>query len=169
MICITDEAEAAARDELLLSLAADPSTPPSELPAPVLGPGIRDERPDGVEVAAGTLFPQREVSIGGQARMLDDVVGGGFVLYILGESTAGFLDAAAADYLDALGGSVMAISAEMDGGGDYRSWFQRNGCLTVLVRPDFYVFGSARSGAEACAMVGRLRAALEEDQTPTRE
>ena len=42
VICITDRAEAAARDEVLLGVAADPTQVPSEPPPPKLGPGIHD-------------------------------------------------------------------------------------------------------------------------------
>jgi 2-polyprenyl-6-methoxyphenol hydroxylase-like FAD-dependent oxidoreductase len=148
VICIAEEAEAAARDEMMLSVAADPSIPPAELPPPNLGPGIHD--PD---EPAGSLFPQGRA--GGE--LVEDGLEPGFALYAL-EPPEGLLDEQAAAYLARVGCSLVAIGETHEP--IYRDWFAAHGCTVALVRPDFYVFGSARDAVETRALVGRLEAAL---------
>jgi 2-polyprenyl-6-methoxyphenol hydroxylase-like FAD-dependent oxidoreductase/catechol 2,3-dioxygenase-like lactoylglutathione lyase family enzyme len=166
VMCISDEAEARARDETLLALAADPSTPPIEPPAPVLGPGVREApgRASGEPAAAGSLFPQALVSIDARTVLLEDAChGNGFVLYLLGAEPRGALDEHAREYLDTLAAPTVVISHQMDLVGVYRAWFERHGCVAALVRPDFYVFGTAATGAEVRAMIDRLRTALNDE------
>jgi hypothetical protein len=49
-------------------------------------------------------------------------------------------------------------AADVDG--VYRTYFDDNGVLAVLQRPDFYVFGAARSAAEIPALLRAAAAAL---------
>lgn len=151
VICIADETEAAARDELLLSVAADPSAPPGEPPPPDLGRGLHEG-----SGGAGSLFPQGRCASG----LVEDRLAGGFVLYGLDEDPAALLDAADAETLAALGCETVAIDAPLDPDGIYRGWFALHGCTFALVRPDFYVFGTAPDGTGAAALVRDLRAAL---------
>jgi len=161
VICITDHAEAAARDEVLLAVTADPSAPPIEPPPSNLGPGIHDEpSSDGQPSAPGTLFPQAEVNIEGRTCLLEDTIEGGFVLYALDADPEGLLDAEGASYLRALGTALVPIDGERDLTGTYATWFEEHGCTVALVRPDFYVFGTATTAEETRELVGRLRAAL---------
>jgi hypothetical protein len=143
VICIADDAEAAARDEVLLSVAADPSIPPAEPPPPNLGPGTHDGAG-----AAGSLFPQGR--IGGQ--LADDTFATGFALYALAPDLIA-PDAAAA--LAQLGGTALAVQ-----GSPYADWFAAHECSAALVRPDFYVFGTATDAAGTRALVTRLEEAL---------
>ncbi|HME03812.1 MAG TPA: bifunctional 3-(3-hydroxy-phenyl)propionate/3-hydroxycinnamic acid hydroxylase [Solirubrobacteraceae bacterium] len=173
VICITDEAEAAARDEVLLALAADPSAPPPLPPAPNLGPGIHDGPPGDDHLSAGgTLFPQAEVCVDGHRCLLEDTLAGGFTLYGLDVDPSALLDTEAARYLEALGGSAVCLHVQLDCGNVYRAWFEAHECAVALVRPDFYVFGTAVTAEETCRLVHRLRVALttppirEETLTP---
>jgi 2-polyprenyl-6-methoxyphenol hydroxylase-like FAD-dependent oxidoreductase len=143
VICIADEAEAAARDEILLGVAADPSTPPVEPPAPDLGLGVHDGTG-----TAGSLFPQARVD----GRLVEDTFSPGFALYVL---AAELVDAETAKALARLGGSVVAVTADA-----YRDWFAAHDCAAALVRPDFYVFGTAGDAAGTRALAGRLEEAL---------
>jgi hypothetical protein len=81
------------------------------------------------------------------------------------------LSAAGAAYLEALGASFVAITGELDETGAYRAWFQSRGCTVALVRPDFYVFGTASDAEQTDALVGRLESALQKqairEETPT--
>jgi flavoprotein hydroxylase len=146
VICIADEAEAAARDEVLLGVAADPSAPPVAPPAPNLGPGIHDG--DG---AAGSLFPQGRVA----GTLVEDTFEPGFALYVLDSE---LLDEETVSVLGALDGSAIAIGPEHEE--IYREWFAAQNCCSALVRPDFYVFGTAGDGTGTRALVARLQQAV---------
>jgi 2-polyprenyl-6-methoxyphenol hydroxylase-like FAD-dependent oxidoreductase len=167
VICISDRAEAAARDSLLLAAAADPGAPAIEPPPPVLGPGLHGDpgtEPDtGVpEGAAGSLFPQAAIAAGaGEATcLLEDTIDAGFCLYALDADPASLLDEQAAGTLRELGASLVAIDDGLDVTGAYRAWFEAHRCAVALVRPDFYVFGTAATGGETRALVRRLKTAL---------
>jgi flavoprotein hydroxylase len=171
VICISDEAQAAARDEALMSAAAGPGTPALELPTPKLGPGIHDAAGYDGGGAAGSLFPQAHVSVDGRTCLLEDTIEGGFALYALDADPAGLLGTAELDYLDTLGCALVEIGAEPDQQDVYRRWFEANGCTVALVRPDFYVFGTAAGACEASELVRRLERSLsipklQEEETP---
>jgi FAD binding domain len=157
VICISDEREAAARDEALLSAGADPTSPPLEPPPPNLGPGIHDGAG-----AGGSLFPQGFVEVDGRRHPLEDTISPGFALYALGTDPAGLLDGGEWAYLEELGCASVELDPVSEGQLVYRRWFEANGCSVALVRPDFYVFGTASTAPEANALVHRLRAALGE-------
>lgn len=163
VICIADPAEAAARDAALLAAAADPNTPPLEPPPPSLGPGIHDgSAAENGAGAAGSLFPQARVRIGGRERLLEETIDGGFVLYALDAHPSTLLDAQTRGYLQTLRSSLVEIDASLDERGVYRDWFSAHDCAVALVRPDFYVFGTAVTAEETRALVRRLKTALTE-------
>ena len=150
VICIADEAEAAARDEVLLSVAADPTMPPAEPPPPNLGPGLHD----GAE-HAGSLFPQGRVDGG----LAEEGLEPGFALYALAPlEPRELLDAETAGFLRGVGCNLHAIGEAHEP--VYRDWFSAHDCTVALVRPDFYVFGTATDATETRALVRRLEAAL---------
>jgi flavoprotein hydroxylase len=173
VICIADEAEAAARDEAMLALAADPTATAIELPTPALGPGIHDRRSDGAEPEpGGSLFPQGSVTLDGESVLLEDAISRGFVLYAVGVDPRELLDVEARLFLESLDCALVRLEPDLEGQEVYRDWFGRHGCAVALVRPDFYVFGAgAAEAAETSEMVRRLAAALtspyEPEETPT--
>jgi 2-polyprenyl-6-methoxyphenol hydroxylase-like FAD-dependent oxidoreductase len=161
VICITDHAQAAARDEALLSVAADPTAPPIEPPAPNLGAGIHEGEPGANHSgAAGSLFPQGWVRTDRRVRLLEETIGDGFALYALGVDPATLLDADTRKYLGSLGCALVPIDASEDLQQVYREWFADHRCTVALVRPDFYVFGTASTAAETRGLVWRLHDAL---------
>ncbi|HEX4466665.1 MAG TPA: bifunctional 3-(3-hydroxy-phenyl)propionate/3-hydroxycinnamic acid hydroxylase [Solirubrobacteraceae bacterium] len=172
VICIADEADAGARDEVLLGAreAAGGAAVP-EPPAPSLGPGIRDhaagEEPAGAD-AAGSLFPQGRVAIDGTVGLLEDRLSppSGFVIYAFGAEPETLLDAAEAAAIGTLGCSFVRVDPAEDIDGVYEAWFTTHACDVALVRPDFYVFGTASGAAEANALVARLKASLKTTATP---
>jgi 2-polyprenyl-6-methoxyphenol hydroxylase-like FAD-dependent oxidoreductase len=164
VMCITDAGEAKARDEILLALAVDADAPPIEPPAPMLGPGIRDQLADADGASApGSLFPQGEVVIEGARQLLEERTGTGFAFYVLDREPSSVLDTDASDYLSTLDASRVAITPEMDVAGVYRRWLEQHDAIAALVRPDFYVFATASEDDEISDMVRRLRTALHHE------
>jgi 2-polyprenyl-6-methoxyphenol hydroxylase-like FAD-dependent oxidoreductase len=161
VICISDEAEAAARDEVLLAVAADPDMPAIEPPVPNLGPGLHEGVAADQPGAAGSLFPQALVQTATGRMLLEDTLPGGFVLYALDVEPRTLLGADSAALLEQLGTAFVAVTSELDSEGAYRDWFESNGATAALVRPDFYVFGTATTAAETDELVRRLADALK--------
>jgi 2-polyprenyl-6-methoxyphenol hydroxylase-like FAD-dependent oxidoreductase len=82
VICLTDPAGVAARDEVMAAAGGRPDLVLPAVPPPVLGPGVLATGPGGAPVGlAGQLSPQARVApVGGAAGRFDDVVGTGFVV-----------------------------------------------------------------------------------------
>jgi 2-polyprenyl-6-methoxyphenol hydroxylase-like FAD-dependent oxidoreductase len=161
VICIADEEQAAARDRALLSAAAQPGARPIEPPTPDLGPGVVDRgAPADRAGAAGSLFPQGDVVLAAHTGLLEVALDGGFVLYALDADPAALLDERTRAYLAALGCALVKIDAAVDRRRVYHDWFSAHDCTAALVRPDFYVFGTASTAAQTRALVRRLKAAL---------
>ena len=82
VICLTDPAAVATRDEVMLKAEGRPEVALPPIPPPVLGPGVLSTGPDGAPVGvAGQLSPQGPVARpGGATGRFDEVIGTGFVL-----------------------------------------------------------------------------------------
>jgi hypothetical protein len=157
VICVSDEAEAAARDTAMIAAArARGLTPP--LPPPAIGPGLLVEG----DPLAGHLFVQGEVRRDGSSGRFDDVVGRGFTLVSPLADPARFLAPDLTEFFASLGGITAHVAPDgplCDVGGSYARWFGEHGVGVVLQRPDFHVFGTAPT-ADGSALVSRLRTAL---------
>jgi 2-polyprenyl-6-methoxyphenol hydroxylase-like FAD-dependent oxidoreductase len=143
MICMLDPAEVAARDSNMKAAMKDPSLGVKPPPEPRLGYAgvyqITDNH-------AGYLSVQGHVRHKGRDGLFDDVIGKGWQLLIRSNGNAAALDDASHQMVEQLGIAV----ADFGPGGDtedldgvYGNWFDRLGVGAVLVRPDFYVFGTA--------------------------
>jgi hypothetical protein len=140
MICITDAEQAAARDAQLREVGAQ-GPAPEWIPSWSLGPGVhRDGDP-----VAGVLAIQARARRGGSVMRLDDIVGAPrFTLLSPRGDPLEHLGAEARTAWQRLGGVSVYIGSGADYediDGDYAAWFAKLGVETVLVRPDFYVFG----------------------------
>jgi 2-polyprenyl-6-methoxyphenol hydroxylase-like FAD-dependent oxidoreductase len=157
VICVPDPTEAAVRDRRMIAEARERKAPvPGALPA--LGPGLLGPGP-----AAGSLFVQDRVRSGGASGLFDDVVGRGFALVSPLGDPRGALDSERAAFFASLGGVTAHVGPEapvVDLNGGYARWFAERGAGVALQRPDFHVFGAARTLAEAPALVDALRAGL---------
>lgn len=170
LICETDPERAAARDAMLRAAYGNPHAVP---PAPVpwrLGAGTFAQD----DPVAGRLSIQGRVEVGGRRGLFDDVVGGGrFLLLSRTADPSGELSGPAAAAWDCLGGfsarvvpggadpeptQGQKVVADLDG--HYTAWMASLGVDLVLIRPDFYVFATGATVAEADRLVLDLAAGL---------
>lgn len=160
VICVLDEEQAAERDARMLAGQADPRIVLPAAPPQRLGDGLFiDEQP-----AAGVPFIQAPVMYAGQYGLFDDLVGGGFVLLGRDEHVLEGLGATHRSELAALETTILHLGGSSGGPdgriedvtGSYLAWFEGHGCGTVLVRPDFYVYGVAAAPVEVDRLVETL-------------
>ena len=153
IICITDPASAAQRDHDMMTARAQGAAaePP---PDPRLGAGVH-QGADG-----GTLSWQGNVLAPAPApeahSRFDDVYGPSAL--IVRDTLSLELDAAQLAHLRRLGISVVEFGPGesnhpgfdrfTDVDGTYGSWLAQLGASAVLVRPDFYLFGTAATAPE---------------------
>jgi 2-polyprenyl-6-methoxyphenol hydroxylase-like FAD-dependent oxidoreductase len=171
VICLTDPAAVAARDEVMLKAEGRPEVALPPIPPPVLGPGVVADGPPGV---AGQLSPQGQVrSAAGVTGLFDQVVGTGFVVAAGPDVSFGFNDSVRAS-LAQVGAHVVRFvppgqepgsgedSAEVlvDVDGVYLPWLCSAGYEAVVIRPDYYVFGGVTSASDLSALLDELTAKL---------
>jgi 3-(3-hydroxy-phenyl)propionate hydroxylase/flavoprotein hydroxylase len=161
---LRDPQAVAARDSSLLAQRAAGQAP-EKIRLPGLGPGFfsGDDGPGRGELAVHGVVDDG-ITIG----LLDQVVGTGFTLLttadigrlLRADGTAAALEeggvrmAALTRYLPSLDGEVLDVD------GVYHAWFADLGCVAVLVRPDFYVYGTASDATAAAALSRQLLAAI---------
>jgi 3-(3-hydroxy-phenyl)propionate hydroxylase len=153
-ICQLDPTAAKKRDEELRKLLGKPRPASAGDLIPAIAAGIVKDR--------GERFIQPTVGFAGRRMLLDDATGGGFVL--IGK-TASVIDALTDETRKrwaALGGRAYVLEADnrypqlQDSDGDLRQWLDAKGAVAVLIRPDFYVFGTVASAPEVDALVRDL-------------
>ncbi|MDF0519190.1 bifunctional 3-(3-hydroxy-phenyl)propionate/3-hydroxycinnamic acid hydroxylase [Bradyrhizobium yuanmingense] len=152
-VCERDPAAARRRDAQIL---AEGGGKPQRLTRQEIIPPLRagclshheDEMP-----ARGTLFPQPRIASGRTARLLDHVTGTGWRVLIDGRSddAASMLSLCAA-HTDVSGAAVAPAGAGLPNAleeteGVLASWFDHHGVVAAVVRPDHYVFGTARNAS----------------------
>ncbi len=160
VICILDPAEAEQRDAAMKAALRDSAAGPKPPPEPQLGGGgiVRPDDPNG-----GYLSVQGRVRHKGKEGLFDDVVGSGWQLLMRNRRTAPFADAAR-DVMKRLAIVVAAFGNEgdtMDLDGTYRSWFNALNVDAILIRPDFYVFGTSTGDADLSDLVSAAWTSLQ--------
>jgi len=123
-ICMLDPEEAARRDARMREAAKDSEHGTAADLIPAISTGIVAVGTPG----AGERFIQPRVG----GRLLDDVAGGGWRLFARRPAAEG-ADGVTAVALDRL-----------EDGGAIAAWLDAHGAEAVLVRPDHYVFGTAK-------------------------
>jgi 3-(3-hydroxy-phenyl)propionate hydroxylase len=138
-ICMLDADAAAARDDAMRAAAraSGPSTAADLIPAIDSGIIMRGT------VAAGERFIQPWVHCDGERQLLDTATGAGWRLFVIDTPTA----LAAQPHPPAL--SVIDAS-ELGDDGAITAWLTARDISAVLLRPDFYVFGT---GDDAPALI----------------
>jgi 3-(3-hydroxy-phenyl)propionate hydroxylase len=161
VLCQLDPQAAAERDAMLRLLDAPP---PLEL-APLSDGALR--RPGGStsDPLAGVLSVQGVVRRAGREGRFDDVVGRGFQLIVAGGDPLASLSREQVALIDALDMSVASLDPAAPGGvrdvdGRLTAWLAQHGMHAVLVRPDFYVFGSCSSAGDLPELLDGLRSQL---------
>ena len=161
VICIPDAKKAAERDEAFFSGKAAP--PPA---FPCLTDGILRRDANGtVQTPAGLLSPHGTVrSEDGEGRF-DEVVGLGFVLVSRSVGAVSMLGARQQAFLDQIGarhvvmvaaGSDSGASALVDLDNKFLPYMEQHGIDTMLVRPDFYLYGAVSQTSQINALVDDL-------------
>lgn len=153
---LRDPERAAERDRTLLARRAESAVPePTRFPDLVDGLFTR-----GTGAGRGQLSVQGVVDDGTRRDRLDQVVGGGFHLLVDEKHLAALENRRLLDDLASVGVRVIvpgerhaqhvqaAVVQDVDG--IYRAWLAELDCSAVVVRPDFYVYGTA-SGSDAVA------------------
>jgi 2-polyprenyl-6-methoxyphenol hydroxylase-like FAD-dependent oxidoreductase len=141
VICVADPAEAAARDEAMAAgVGAEPMAVP-DLPGPERGL-VHPCAPH-----RGQLFVQGQA----EGRSFDDVHGAGWRLVTCDPVPVADDDIA---WFTGIGGRVIALAAPDP---VHARWFAEHGTSWALQRPDFRLYGTATSAAEAARLLADLR------------
>jgi len=141
VICERDRARAKARDDKLLADCGGvvKDTPRQDI-LPRLEAGLLA---DADTSGRGLLFPQPRLAASGA--LMDHAFGGGWRL-VLG-------DQAVVPAQVPRGICVVSLQRTPEAEGVVASWMRSHQCDAALVRPDHYVFGTARGPAETAAML----------------
>jgi hypothetical protein len=148
VICVSDPAEAAARDEAL-SAAIGPE--PSEIP-PLPGIAYGVVHPSAPN--AGELLPQGKLD----GRPFDDVFGVGWRLVT--DDTDHSFEPGQLDWFESIGGRMIRFDCADAVLG---RWFADHNAHWALQRPDFRLFGTANSLDEASGLLDTLRSQFSID------
>jgi len=167
VLCQLDPRAAAERDAMLRQVQAPP---PLELP-PLTGGALHQPRDGSSDGLAGALSVQGVVRRAGREGRFDDVVGRGFQLIVVGGDPVAPLPSEQRALVDMLDISVASLDPAAPGGvrdvdGRLSAWLTEHEAHAVLVRPDFYVFGSCPSARALPDLLENLRAELQLTYTP---
>ncbi len=152
VLCELDHAKAAERDRALRGAGPPPDV---GLP-PLTGGALREGDP-----LAGALSVQSRMRIGGREGLLDDLTGGGFTLICRDGGGLEALETPLRSVLETLAVRPVPLGSQaQDLDGRTTAWLEEHGVEAVLVRPDLYVYGSARDAAGLAPLIEDLRDSL---------
>ena len=160
---VRDPVLARERDERLLA-ERRANRAPEQLRFPPLRGGLIADH--------GGLFPQGPVRAAGRYGLFDDVVGQGWCIVTSDPALPRQLAPVVLEPWRMIGGRLAVVQAEPGPGGIqdldgvYGSWFAANGCTAAVVRPDWYVYGTAGSGDGLAALLDRLARSLQPRAVP---
>ena len=164
MICTSDLVEAEQRD---LAFKNRTAPPPPAFPQLTSGILRRSESGD-VQQGAGLLAPHVSVEGERTSGRLDEVVGLGFVLITMDADPLAWCDAATRSNLEAIGIRFVLLGSHPGEGrlrdldGRMLPFLQQHGWDTMIVRPDFYVYGGSFGSAGRKHLVSDLLLDLAE-------
>ena len=141
----------------------------------ILYPGLVDGLLDAGGAHAGDVFPQDVVAAkGGPPDRFDDLVGPGPSIVVRSSAVLAALDERRREDWSALGGNVALVVGDgadasptgddvivlSDVGRSYAAWFDSHSCEAAVVRPDWYLYGTATDAAGLADLVSNMRQAL---------
>ena len=171
IICVTDPAEGARRDD---ELRAGTLTLPDTTKPPLID-GVLLREGQQVKDPAGALSMQPRLLLDGERDRLDSLIGNGWIVLATGYDPMSDLGSESRELLQTLKARVLRV--ESDGSGDgvavdeqgrFLEWLAELGVDTVIVRPDFYLFGGVRGGVELDQALLQLRHQLSLSETAPR-
>ncbi len=159
---LRDPVKARERDERLLG-ARRANKAPEKLRYPALAGGLADGAPH-----AGEFFVQGRVAENGREGRFDDLVGDGPCIVARGDALDR-LDPARRAAWERIGGRIALIGEDETAGavtvddldGTYGAWFDAHDCDAAVVRPDWYLFGTAARGDRLAGLIDATLVALE--------
>lgn len=168
IICITDEAEAAERDRVMMAELAARNNEPITGDLVHLGPGVWCEDCP----AAGELSTQGVVEADGVRGLFDQIIGQGWIIVGLDADPAAALSGDQINALSHLGGKTIKLALKGDAGaesdaidvdGTYEAWLTAINANYFILRPDFYLAATARAAAELKARFDQILDTLQLD------
>jgi len=154
---LRDPEKARERDQRMLALRAQ-NKAPEKLRYPALDGGALTALG---AADAGAFFPQGRVRGGrGREGLFDDVFGQGPCVVVRNDQLLDELGAEEREAWRRLGGHFAVTDARADLDGTYAAWFDAHECVAAVVRPDWYLFGSAADGEELNRLLGAVAGVL---------
>ena len=152
-ICMLDQEKAAARDEEIREKVRK-----GELPATAahLIPPVTAGIVASNTAEAGRRFIQARITVNGKAQLLDELATGDWRLLVTSASLAAEATQHIASILPTLNIEVTNIAAWQDP--QLNAWIEEAGVDAVLLRPDFYVYGTANN--QVAPLLEQLKAQL---------
>ncbi|THA34077.1 bifunctional 3-(3-hydroxy-phenyl)propionate/3-hydroxycinnamic acid hydroxylase [Streptomyces sp. A1277] len=159
LIGIVDPSVANYRDSALLAVRGSDDAP-SRDPEAFARPGDDALRNGLFHDGADGLFTGADSRIVPQARTNRPQAGelcGDALVLLSTEDPRTLVDPDLADRLTALGGSIIHLTPEIDIDGTYTTWLTEEvRAPSALIRPDFHVYGAARTRTEMTDMLNAL-------------
>ncbi|WP_163969669.1 bifunctional 3-(3-hydroxy-phenyl)propionate/3-hydroxycinnamic acid hydroxylase MhpA [Oceanobacillus halotolerans] len=174
MICVTDLEEAKKRDEAFLS-GNVPEFP--EFPIITDGVIFKDDNGEGKN-GAGEVSLQAVVNYQGKVGLFDNVVGKSWTVIGLDHNPKTGLSGEQIRFMQQIGAQFVQISANQenlpdsvagDVEGKYSEYFSKNGFKSIVVRPDYYLFGGATTDEELSVMVDSLSNLLSKKEVVVKQ
>lgn len=175
VICEPDPAAAAERDARMIADQQAGRVPQGDQFLGTFTGGLLDrDRTGATAEPTGQLSRQGRVRFRGRTGMFDETVGIGLTLLTTGDPRDG-LDEDTLAWCEQIGLRLLRITDDPAANGPddvvdldrtYLSDLARTGIEAMLVRPDFYVFGGAKSTADLPRLVTALRGGLTAAPAP---
>lgn len=150
-----DKLQAEERDRTMMSAHAARQRPDKFSYPPLSGRIIAN---------SGEIFPQGFVSNNSRSAMFDDIAGTSWQIIVSQPSILRELPSTLRERFTTMGGHEVSfgITSMLEGaplsdtGGVYTRWFANEECIAVIVRPDRYIYGTARSSDELSLLLENL-------------